>query len=183
MVFLIHTELRCTVNHTSDLIHFTCNNIIHCLRSMNFSTLDVGIIASECGLPNSPCYIWSLNSVPPGTSTIYSPPGPRRIQQYKDPFLCSHQNISLAYHAQYRTNTISYHLCVPDTAVKSLLPSLCCRYGSNSFPVVIAFLGLQWILPCYPCVPGMAIRSPLLSLCSWHGNKVSPVILVFLAWQ
>ena len=140
---------------------------------------------------------WGSSSVPPGTtSTIRSPPGPRRIQYYKDPSLCSHQNISLAYHAYYRTNPLSYHLCVPDTAVKSLLPSLCCRYGSNNSPAVIVFLGLQWIVSCHPCIPGRTEYSPLPSLCSWydknsplpllcfwHGSKVSPAILVFLVRQ
>ena len=32
----------------------TCNSNIHCLCTINSSTLDVGIIASVCRLPNSP---------------------------------------------------------------------------------------------------------------------------------
>ena len=48
----------------------------------NSSTLEVGIIASVCGLPNPPLN-WSSSSVPPGTtSTIRSPRGPRRIQHF-----------------------------------------------------------------------------------------------------
>jgi len=42
--------------HIRDLnsVQFTCNSIIHRLCTINSSTLDVGIIASVCGLPNSP---------------------------------------------------------------------------------------------------------------------------------
>jgi hypothetical protein len=35
-------------------VQFTCNSIIHCLCTINSSTLDVGIIASVLILPNSP---------------------------------------------------------------------------------------------------------------------------------
>jgi hypothetical protein len=35
-------------------IQFICINIIHCLCTINSITLDVGIIANVCGLPNSP---------------------------------------------------------------------------------------------------------------------------------
>ena len=35
-------------------IQFTYNSIIHCLCTINSSTLDVGIIANVCILPNSP---------------------------------------------------------------------------------------------------------------------------------
>jgi len=42
--------------HIRDLnsIQFTCNSIIHCLCTINSSTVDVGIIASVCSLNNSP---------------------------------------------------------------------------------------------------------------------------------
>ena len=37
-------------------VQFICISIIRCLCTVNSSTLDVGIIASVCGLPNSPSY-------------------------------------------------------------------------------------------------------------------------------
>jgi hypothetical protein len=43
-----------------NIVHF--NSIIHYSCTMNSSTLDVGIIASVCGLPNSP-YLPCWNNI------------------------------------------------------------------------------------------------------------------------
>jgi hypothetical protein len=40
-----------------NLIQFSCNTIIQCLCTINFSTLEVEIIGSECGLLNSSSYL------------------------------------------------------------------------------------------------------------------------------
>ena len=51
-----NTKLKKEETHIWELnsIHVTCNSIIHCLRAIKFSILDVGSTASVCGLTNTP---------------------------------------------------------------------------------------------------------------------------------
>ena len=100
--FVWSWAISANVNEGSKLnsIQFTCISIIHCLCTANSSTLDVGIIASVCGLPQFPVLTRNSSSVPLGTiSTIRSPPGPRRMQQN---YLLSDARLRREEHAPMR---------------------------------------------------------------------------------
>ena len=64
-------------------VHFTCNSIVHCLRKLQYTWS--GDYCEHVRPAQLPVLTWGSSFVPPRTtSTIRSPPGPRRIQQPSD---------------------------------------------------------------------------------------------------